>query len=117
MRTPIRVGTVVFTAAPVANVAPDVLPHVRYLLVNEEEAMQLSSAHSFEEAVARLSGRIEKGGWCVGTRGARESVAANGGRVDIRIAPRRVDSPVDTTAAGDTFTGWCAALVASGEKH
>jgi ribokinase len=105
---------VMLTAAPVANVAPDVLPFVHYLLVNEEEATQLAGATSFATAVAELSEAIHTGGWCIGTRGAREIVAATAGRAERGISPPKVQSPTDTTAAGDTFAGWCAAYLASG---
>lgn len=105
---------VMLTAAPVGNVAVDVLPSVRYLLVNEEEAVQLSGESSVVDAAVRLSTRIEKEGWCIVTRGAREILAATAGRVGFAMVPPRVLSPRDTTAAGDTFAGWCAAGLAAG---
>lgn len=105
---------VMFTAAPVAAVATDVLPSVTFLFVNEEEALQLSGLNSFDEAISALSSRVMEHGYCVGTRGGREILAATGGRIALRVAPPRVESPTDTTAAGDTFAGWCAARLAEG---
>ncbi len=105
---------VMFTAAPVTEVAIEILPLVTFLLVNEEEAIQLSGLSSFREAVAALSSRVMEGGYCVGTRGAREILAATGGRVALSVAPPRVQTPADTTAAGDTFAGWCAARLSEG---
>jgi ribokinase len=88
------------------------------VVLNETEAGELleariGSERSEERAVKRLAAAVG-GGIAVLTRGARGALVAAGGRIEPQLAfPVRV---VDTTAAGDAFTGaFAARLLETGD--
>ncbi|MFI8432274.1 carbohydrate kinase family protein [Streptomyces sp. NPDC079020] len=72
------------------------------LLPNADEAEQLTGLPEPADAAAKLSRRFPK---VVVTLGERGALLAVGGAVIARVAARPVDGPVDSTGAGDAFTG------------
>ena len=69
------------------------------LFANEDEALQLTGASAFGEALAMLSDKVPT---LVITRGAAGAMALDRGE-GIEIPARQVDKVVDTTGAGDLF--------------
>ncbi|TNC74290.1 ribokinase [Rubellimicrobium roseum] len=92
---------VAYAAAPFdAAAVQAILPHADLLLLNEVEAEQLRQATGQGPASLGLSDVIV-------TLGAEGSVWLHGGQ-EHRVPALRV-TPVDTTGAGDTFTGYVLA--------
>lgn len=112
-----RGARVVLNAAPAptpgdARVA-DLLRTVDVLVVNGPEAAALVDASPDEDGTAAVETLAARTGLpVVGTVGAAGAVVAQDGR-STRIAAPRVTA-VDTTGAGDTFTGYLAAGIAAG---
>ncbi|MEV3892073.1 carbohydrate kinase family protein [Streptomyces anulatus] len=80
------------------------------LLPNADEARLLTGLPGPESAAAELSRRFPR---VVVTLGARGAVVAAGGEVVGRVPAPPVREPVDSTGAGDAFTGgFLAALLA-----
>ncbi|WSS59293.1 PfkB family carbohydrate kinase [Streptomyces sp. NBC_01178] len=83
------------------------------LLPNADEARLLTGLPEPEGAAAELSRRFPR---VVVTLGAGGAVVAAGGVVVGRVAAPRVREPVDSTGAGDAFTGgFLAALLAGAD--
>ena len=81
------------------------------LILNEFEGQQISGKTDVDEACRALYGLIH--GEIILTLGAEGAVYYNGGEM-IRVPAFRVDA-VDTTGAGDTFTGYCLRALLDGE--
>ncbi|MFH9238075.1 carbohydrate kinase family protein [Streptomyces anulatus] len=83
------------------------------LLPNADEARLLTGLPGPESAAAELSRRFPR---VVVTLGARGAVVAAGGEVIGRVPAPPVREPVDSTGAGDAFTGgFLAALLAGAD--
>ncbi len=102
--------TTVLTPAPARTGIADLVSLADILVPNEGEAALLSGLADAEDAAIALS---EGGGTVVVTRGSRGAVVARGGRIVQTVAAYPA-AAVDTTGAGDTFTGVLVAWLASG---
>jgi ribokinase len=103
--------TTVVTPAPAHEGLDDIVRLADVLVPNEGEAMLLSGeadAESAAVALSRLAGTV------VLTRGRHGAIVARDGAVVTTVAAVATDV-VDTTGAGDTFTGVLVAGLAAGD--
>lgn len=94
---------VAYAAAPFEAAAVQaVLPYLDFLILNEVEAEQLQAATGLKPEALPVRDVIVT----LGARGARHFDAKSGESRDFPAIPV---TPVDTTGAGDTFTGYVLA--------
>jgi ribokinase len=97
---------IVFNPAPLdAAVATYPLETVSCFLLNEIEGSQLSGADKPDAVMTALRKRFPKA-TIILTLGHDGVLASDAGNEPIRVPACRVEKVVDTTAAGDTFTGY-----------
>lgn len=107
-------GTVVLTPAPAAPLPRALLDRVEVLVPNEHELLALTGAVSGERSLAALADLAR-------TLGARAVVVTLGRRGALLVGdgptvvqPPPVVTPVDTTGAGDCFSGALGVALAAG---
>lgn len=83
------------------------------LILNEIEGEALSGEAGIEPMLGHLSRRLPKADIVLTLGGEGVAYRARGGASTLRLSARRVPA-VDTTAAGDTFTGYYIAARARG---
>jgi ribokinase len=105
--------TTVVTPAPVLPLPEGFLEQVDILVPNAAEARALAGIDDEADAARALSEQV---GTVVVTRGARGALVARGGDIVAEVASHPV-TPVDTTGAGDTFTGVLVARLAAGDAE
>lgn len=94
---------VAYAAAPFAAAAvQEVLPYLDFLILNEVEAEQLQQATGLRPEALPVRDVIVT----LGAKGARHFDTNSGESRDFPAVPV---TPVDTTGAGDTFTGYVLA--------
>ena len=94
---------VAYAAAPFdAEAVQAVLPHLDILFMNEVEARQLHDAIGLAPQALGVADVIVT----LGAKGARHIHGPSG---DVQEIPALPVTPVDTTGAGDTFTGYVLA--------
>lgn len=104
--------TTVLTPAPARAGIDDLVALADVLVPNEGEAALLSGETDPERAAIALSRRA---GIVIVTLGPRGALVATGGEIVERVAAPRV-AAVDTTGAGDAFTGVLIARLAAGDE-
>lgn len=104
--------TTVLTPAPARDGIDELVALADVLVPNEGEAALLSGESDPERAAVALSRRA---GIVIVTLGARGALVAVGGGVVERV-PAPAVTAVDTTGAGDTFTGVLVASLAAGDE-
>lgn len=84
---------------------------VDFLILNEFEGMSIAEEKTPEKAIKKLAGMLD-GGTVILTLGAKGAMYARGEEF-FCVPAFKVDA-VDTTGAGDTFTGYCLHALMSG---
>ena len=86
---------------------------IDYLVLNESEGQSITGIADSEETARALAKRVAKGGAVILTLGADGAVFADENNF-IRVPAFKVCA-VDTTGAGDTFTGYSLFALMNGE--
>ncbi|GGU09726.1 ribokinase [Actinomadura citrea] len=108
--------TVVLDPAPAQALPDDVWPHIDLVTPNESEATELTGVEVTDPASAERAGRwfLDRGvGHALITLGAGGAVSVT--REGARNFTAYQVTAVDTTAAGDAFTGSLGAALAAGD--
>ncbi|MCZ2720632.1 ribokinase [Marinomonas sp. 15G1-11] len=97
--------SVAFNPAPMdVDITQELMPFIDLLIVNEVEAMDLMQVSSIDDAKSALQEKYPE--LAILMTLGRDGVRYLCGQDDIHVEAFTV-VPVDTTAAGDTFIGFC----------
>ena len=109
-------GTVVLTPAPPRPLPGALLADVDVLVPNEHELVRLAGAPAGERSPAELAGLARRvtSGTVVVTLGARGALLVPADRDEAVLQPALAVRPVDTTGAGDCFSGALGQALAHG---
>ena len=109
-------GTVVLTPAPAQPLPAELLARVDVLVPNEHELTQLAGAAPAERSPRELAAlaRSVSSGAVVVTLGARGALVVPGGDGPVLLQAPPAVTAVDTTGAGDCFSGTLGQALASG---
>ena len=102
----------VLTPAPARPLTAEMLALVDILVPNAGEACELAGVDDELAAARALSLQAAT---VIMTRGEHGSVIARAGEIVAEVPARKV-TPVDTTAAGDTFVGALVARLVAGDE-
>lgn len=116
-------GTVVLNPSPVTKDGEVVFKQgdeiwnaVDVVVVNEIEARQLTGQDDVQDGLKTLRGWCSRGDVTVVATLGAEGVLFDDGSGMRRVGAAHVQRVVDTTGAGDTFTGYLAAGLAAGRE-
>lgn len=85
---------------------------IDYLILNESEGQCITGKSDTDEVIDGLLDKLD-GGSVILTLGADGAIFADG-KIKVKAPAFKVNA-VDTTGAGDTFTGYCLTSICNGE--
>ncbi|MCU9595266.1 ribokinase [Caldibacillus thermolactis] len=98
----------ILNPAPARKVSDEVIAHATYITPNEHEFAILFGEENRSKMLAKYPNKL------IITEG-KNGVRYHNGETEVVVPSYKVDEPVDTTGAGDTFNGAFAVAIAEGK--